>query len=208
MYSVHVFSNPHLLTACVSGFVLSHSRVIPTTTISCNYWMNPRVGVLPRTDHVTGVIHLTCPKCRVHHVCTVPQHRLTVKFGNELQPRDTWSKIECRPNSIVSRNRVTLEFSCHPKSSVTGFQLQHVMHWHSNSTDALHQLLLSSQCHPTLGLHTVVHCKLKIQTLTVFQALNTRTPGNEQQIAGILHIQEVWIHVWRFVVQSYMADFA
>ena len=67
--------------------------------------------------------------------------------------------IHCHPISIVTRNRVTMDFNCHSKSSDNGFQLPPNVdcHWISRATsDALtlyyttipqSPFALTSHCH-------------------------------------------------------------
>ena len=132
----------YVFTAYMHVYVLLfYHRLVSSQqlTFHSNNDIATRVGVLPtQTTCIIRVIH-ACDtrKFSVPHV-PYPLQYATVELHHGLQPNDTWLLVglehHCRPNSIVTQNWVSLEFGCHPKSSVAGFQECDVMHWHSNST--------------------------------------------------------------------------
>lgn len=100
----------------------------------------------PIVDHVFGFINEKRTNLITDPLSTVPQHKTDHELCAPLWHRtlrDTWllmgPRIHCRSNSSVTRKRVTLEFKCHPKSGVAGFQLSHNILRHSYYTDDLLQ---------------------------------------------------------------------
>jgi hypothetical protein len=99
------------------------------------------------------------------------------------------SNFHCHPKSSDNGIRVPLKIECHWIFTATQHPLTGEFHWHPKA------IFPKSQCHPTLELHALVHCKMQISNTVCFSG-PWHTHESQQQILKILDSRRVNKYTW------------